>query len=44
MATFIIGAIVIGAMILASYKIYKSHKNGGCSGCSGCSDANKCHK
>ncbi|WP_083439361.1 FeoB-associated Cys-rich membrane protein [Acetobacterium bakii] len=44
MATLIIGVIVIGAMIAASYKIFKDHKKGGCSGCSGCSDSNKCHK
>jgi len=44
MATLIIGFIVIGAMLVASYHIYKNHKKGGCSGCSGCSDENKCHK
>lgn len=44
MSTFIISAIVIGAMIFAAYKGYRNHKDGGCGGgCSGCSHAGKCH-
>lgn len=45
MATFIVGTIVIGSMILVSIKLFKKSKNG-CSscggGCSGC--AGSCHK
>ncbi|WP_312645727.1 FeoB-associated Cys-rich membrane protein [Hydrogenoanaerobacterium sp.] len=44
MATWIIGTIVIGAMVLAGYKAYKRHKEGGCSGCSGCPRSGECHK
>lgn len=46
MATFLIGAVVIGAMILVSVKQLKKQSQGdGCGcGCSGCSQANKCHR
>ncbi|MBU9728809.1 FeoB-associated Cys-rich membrane protein [Diplocloster modestus] len=47
MTDIIIGAILIAAVILASYKIYKNHKNGGCcgncSGCSGCAKQDDTH-
>ncbi|MFR1708427.1 MAG: FeoB-associated Cys-rich membrane protein [Clostridium sp.] len=46
MATFLIGAVVIGAMIIISIRQVKKHSKGdGCGcGCSGCSQASKCHK
>ncbi|MBC8585226.1 FeoB-associated Cys-rich membrane protein [Youxingia wuxianensis] len=45
MATWIIGTIVIGAMIFAAYKSFKNHKDGGCGcGCSGCPHSQTCHK
>ncbi len=45
MATYIIGGIVVVAMILAGYKAYKDHRTGGCGcGCSGCAQAEKCHQ
>ncbi|MBE6082375.1 MULTISPECIES: FeoB-associated Cys-rich membrane protein [Tissierellales] len=44
MATWIIGAIVIGAMIFAGYKSFKTTKNGGCNcGCSSCPITDKSH-
>lgn len=40
MATFIIGAIVIGAFVVVGYGMYKQKKKGGscCSGCKGCTN------
>lgn len=46
LATIIIGAIVLGAMLLIIVKQVKKVKNGesGCGcGCSGCSSSNACH-
>lgn len=46
LATIIIGAIVLGAMLLVIVKQVKKVKNGegscGC-GCSGCSPSSGCH-
>jgi len=42
MATFIVGAIVLGIIVFAGYKTYKSHKEGTGCGC-GCPGCNKSH-
>lgn len=43
MATILIGAAVIGAMVLAAWKTWKNHKSGGCGcGCGGCSGCAGC--
>jgi hypothetical protein len=44
MATWIIGSIVIGLMILAGYTSFKKSKKSGCSGCSGCAHSDNCHR
>lgn len=44
MATWIIGSIIIGAMVCVVYKSYKNHEKGGCSGCDHCPDAKKRHQ
>ncbi|MEM1483257.1 FeoB-associated Cys-rich membrane protein [Oscillospiraceae bacterium PP1C4] len=44
MSTFIIGTIVIGAMVFAGYSTFKKRKNGGCSGCSSCPNSGSCGK
>ncbi|MFA9381908.1 MAG: FeoB-associated Cys-rich membrane protein [Acetanaerobacterium sp.] len=36
MATYIIGGIVIGALVLAAWYSIKKTKEGKCVGCSGC--------
>jgi hypothetical protein len=45
MGTYIVGAIVIGLMILAAYRVFKNYRNGGCGGgCDGCPQAKNCHR
>lgn len=44
MINYLIGGIVIAAVILAIRSIRKNRKNGGCAGgCSGCPQGSKCH-
>ncbi len=43
MANFIIGGLILLAVILAAVKIRRDKKNGSCcGGCSGCSSAGSC--
>lgn len=40
MATYVIGAVILGAVVFAGKSVLKAQKHGGCVGCSSC---DKCH-